>query len=529
VAQLLGIFGFLGVLLRGLALALESLIAGGVIFRLVALRDAPAEILARCRRLIAASCAAFVVVQLAQMFMGAAILSGTTDLSFAEAAGASFFAFDLAAAVSAGAVLWLEMRNKPFAAVLPAALILAASVATSHAAARVHDRAPLVILTALHQGATAAWAGGLPYLLLAIGSRKSSEVLRPIAQRFSRIAQTSVAILIAAGLALSYFYIGSIPAVYGTAYGLMVAAKATLLCLALTLGALNRSLARGGSPDALFKMARFSEAEIGIVFTAILAAASVTSQAPAVDVTTERASGSELIARMTPRWPRMQTPPLSSLTPATAYDFRGANELTSYTPGVNYRPPTRGDIEWSEYNHNWAGLIVLSIGILAVLARSGFARWARHWPLAFIGLAVFLLLRADPENWPLGPNGFWESFAAADVAQHRLFVILILAFAAFEWGVRNGRLKSRAAAWVFPAVCAVGGALLLTHSHPVGNLKEQTLIEISHIALAILAVAAGWSRWLEIRLPGVYPNVTSRIWPACFVMIGTVLMLYRES
>ena len=26
----------------------------------------------------------------------------------------------------------------------------------------------------------------------------------------------------------------------------------------------------------------------------------------------------------------------------------------------------------------------------------------------------FLFLRSDPENWPLGPNGFWESFAVVD-------------------------------------------------------------------------------------------------------------------
>ena len=84
-------------------------------------------------------------------------------------------------------------------------------------------------------------------------------------------------------------------------------------------------------------------------------------------------------------------------------------------PGDSYSPNTPGDIAWSEYNHHWAGLIVLAAGALALLARTGTAPWARNWPLAFLGLAVFLFLRADPENWPLGPRGFWASFAVAEI------------------------------------------------------------------------------------------------------------------
>jgi hypothetical protein len=50
-------------------------------------------------------------------------------------------------------------------------------------------------------------------------------------------------------------------------------------------------------------------------------------------------------------------------------------------------------------------------------------------------------------------------------AQHRLFVVMILVFATFEIRVQTGRLTSMRAALVFPLVCAVGGALLLTHTH----------------------------------------------------------------
>ena len=52
---------------------------------------------------------------------------------------------------------------------------------------------------------------------------------------------------------------------------------------------------------------------------------------------------------------------------------------------------------------------------------------------------------------------------------------------------------------MFPAVCALGGALLLTHNHTLGNVKEELLTEISHTAIALFAVFAGWTRWLELR------------------------------
>ena len=45
-----------------------------------------------------------------------------------------------------------------------------------------------------------------------------------------------------------------------------------------------------------------------------------------------------------------------------------------------------------------------------------------------------------------------------------------------------------------------GGAMLLTHSHAIANLKDQLLIELTHTPLALAGIAAGWARWLELRL-----------------------------
>jgi putative copper resistance protein D len=545
VAQLLSLFGFLAVLFRGAILALQSLAIGGVVFNLFVVtgRDKASGLDAyrASRRLLFGAALLLALTEVSSILTSAAILVGTANISFVEATGANFFLFGAVAAVAAltlAAIIAFSKSSLPAASLLPAAVVLAASIATSHAAARLEQRELLIFFTVLHQAATAAWIGGLPYLFLAtaktpilkVGS--GTPLVPTFVSRFSRMAQISVAALLVGGAGLSWAYAGSISGLYGTSYGLMIIAKAMLFALVLLVGGLNFFVVKQvsqGEYKLVRRLRRFSEVEIGIGFTAILAAASLTSQAPAFDVAqADRATRSEIVTRVTPQIPSLKTPPLNSLTPPSIVNFQDTDRPQSFAPGTSYSPPTPGDIAWSEYNHNWSGLLVAAMGILAVLARSGRAPWARHWPLAFVGLAVFLLLRADPENWPLGPNGFFESFSAADVTQHRIFVLLILIFAAFEWGVQNNKFKSKVPALVFPAVCALGGAVLLTHSHAVGNLKEETLIELTHIPLAIFAVIAGWTRWMEIRLPDFQRSLTSRIWPVCFVLIGMALLFYRE-
>ncbi len=539
--QLLDVFGFLSVLLRGGSLAFDTLVVGGTIFALWTLRGLTrgpigAGIWESCRRLLFWSATAMVLVELSSVAASSAILAVTTGLSFHEIAGASFFVAGAAGACGAAAIAILTARKswRPAELALPAAIALSSLVMTSHAAGRLEHRVALLLLATAHQAATAAWIGGVPFLLVALARATEPKVAHELCRKFSRVAIASVAALAGSGAAMSWAYIGSPAAIYGTSYGAMVACKVVLLGFLLSLGGLNFLIVRQKVMAAVsgLSLRRFAEAEIGIGFTVILAAASLTSQPPAADLREGRVTATEIGQRMGPRWPRLETPPLAALSPATPLGFEAPSAkagLGSFVPGTSeYIPGKPDDIAWSEYNHHWAGLIVLAIGLLAVLARSG-ARWARHWPLVFLGLAAFLFLRADPENWPLGPRSFWQSFAVAEVLQHRIFVLLIVIFAVFEWGVRNGKIASRVAASVFPAVCALGGALLLTHSHSLRNVQEELLAELSHIPLAILAVAAGWSRWLELRLPAPLQRAPGWIWPTCFVLIGMVLLNYHES
>jgi putative copper resistance protein D len=402
------------------------------------------------------------------------------------------------------------------------------------------NRGVLVGLTTLHYLATASWIGGLPYLLLAMRRVTETEARIRISRNFSRLAQISVAVLFLAGFAMSWEYLGSWDAIYGTAYGVMVSTKVILFGCLLILGAANYFIVRGitnrngGSTTSLV---RYGEAELGIGLTIILAAASLTSQPPGVDLTQERVSLQEIAARYAPRMPRWSSPTLNDLGESPKHALmraRAAGERLpeSFIPGqYGSGRSTPMDMAWSEYNHTWSGLIVFLMGILALLSRSRHFSWAKVWPLMFLGLAVFLFLRSDPENWPLGPIGFWESFLETDVLQHRIAVLLIILFAAFQWAVETNRLKSHAAALVFPAVCALGGVVLLTHSHALSNVKEELLIELSHTPLAILGIVAGWSRWLELRLPAENQGrkYLAWVWPVCFILVGLILMDYHES
>jgi copper resistance protein D len=493
-----------------------------------------------CLRWIRRAAIALAVTQLACILAGTLILMQSADMTLADVSGANFvLAGSLAIASTLTiAVLAGSQSSKSYAVMLfPAVLILLSSVMTSHAMARLDLRFPLAIVTALHQGATATWLGGLLYLLIAIPRSTDNQFTRQLIARFSKLAMISVGVLAAAGFTLGLAYVGSLDAIYGTSYGIMVATKVVLFGTLLLLGALNFQIGRSPSGGAVIaSLKRFGEAEIGIGITVILTAASLTSLPPAVDLRTDRVSTQEITARLTPQVPRLRSPAIQDLpediyaAEVKAFDA-GTLSSASFVPGqAGTRPNTPAEKSWSEYNHHWAGLIVLAIGLLAFLAQTKHSPWARNWPLLFLALSLFLFLRSDPETWPLGPNGFWITLQDPEVLLHRIFALLVIALAIFEWRVQTGRVATQRARLIFPALVAVASALLLTHSHSLGNIKEEVLAELSHAPLAVLGMVAGWSRWLELRLPqeNKVHDGMAWLWPTCLVLIGLLLLNYRE-
>lgn len=535
-------------LLRAATLAFVSLLIGGLFFSAVLVPPLPSGVAAenfsaRALRLLRLSAVGLAVTQLCFVSLDSAMLIGAGGLHLSDLYTANYFIAALLLILTPALFLLFTRSRLPSGPgwLIFATPLLFATVWTSHSASRLEDRSLLMILTGLHQLATALWIGGMPWLWLSIGTGcatpetpPANDRLARTVRRYSMTALVSVIVLLLAGVGMAWFYTQSWSAVYGTAYGIVLLAKSVMLAALLLLGAANFVLIRKGRlklPPSLLRIAKFSEVEIGIGFTIILAAASLTAQPPAVDLVQNRLTLGEIAARMTPIVPSLKTPPVSAL-PAVQSMGQSIRQY-AMSPDDARSANNRFEQQWSEYNHHWAGIIVFAAGFLALLGRWKHARWARNWPLVFLGLAIFLFFRADPEAWPLGPRGFWDSFYNPEDLEHRLYILLILSFVGFEWSVQTYRLISPRAALVFPAVCALGGALLLTHTHALGNVKEELLTEMSHTAIALCAIFAGWSRWLELRTAGKGSQrvrlAAAWIWPICFMLIGSILLNYRES
>ena len=91
---------------------------------------------------------------------------------------------------------------------------------------------------------------------------------------------------------------------------------------------------------------------------------------------------------------------------------------------------------FSEFNHRFAGLFVLLIGILTVAeprlaARFGFVRYL--WSVFFLIPGSYLFFFSDPESWPVGSQTLYYVITSnAQVLQHKIFSLLLLGLSAVE-------------------------------------------------------------------------------------------------
>lgn len=115
---------------------------------------------------------------------------------------------------------------------------------TSHAVAVKENTMFIVGAAVAHLIATGLWGGGLPVLFWALyrGTKKLALPLSWAAEtvgRFSRLALSSVAILLLAGLYQSWIHVGSLGTLLNTDYGNVLLLKLVLFSAMLGFGALN--------------------------------------------------------------------------------------------------------------------------------------------------------------------------------------------------------------------------------------------------------------------------------------------------
>jgi putative copper resistance protein D len=386
-------------------------------------------------------------------------------------------------------------------------------------------------VTVIHQAAAAAWVGGvIQFWVLHRLSRGDDRAMAywPLAvARFSGLGAAAVATLLFSGAVLAWFYVGSWKGLFGTGYGSLVVAKMLLLAVALGFAFFNFRAGRRWVRDRRARAINarvpyYVEAETFILVSLLFLAASLSTQPPAVDIPALTASVPEVVRMFAPKLPRVTSPTHEALLAAQPQSV-----------AVVDRVPSVAGTEWSNYNHNIAGLFLVVMSLAALLSYVRGFRLARYWPLGFVALGIFLFFRSDAETWPLGPIGFWDStFGDSEVLQHRIATLLALSLGVLETRARALEDSSPRLRFVFPVLCAFGGILLITHSHHAFEIKSQYLIQSTHLVMGLLAVIMATGRWLDLRLAGTADVAGARFAGVAAVtamlLIGLILTFYRE-
>ncbi len=536
-------YGFFDLVLRGCLLATQALVVGGVSFLAFVVYPLSAtlgaetdQLIRRCLRVLYWSALALVVGELVSAGVLTAMLMGTLQVAISDAVSANAVLISLVSAILAGALALIARDSGVywkwrFFAIELALLIVVAHIGLTHAVSRTEIDATLIASEIVHVLASSMWIGGIPYFLVALTMSKGGDLRRPVARRFSMLSVGAVAALVVGGVLMALQYTGSFEALFETNYGVLISTKVLLLLGLLCLGAANfftvRRLQREPASETK-TMSRFAEVEVGVGLAVLLCAAALASSSLPTDALTEHTSWNEISERFAPHWPRFKSPQYAELSAAQAAGQQ-SDAAVDATPEPSAEAKA-ADIAWAEINHHFAGAIVLLMGVFALLQHNRRAApYARHWPLLFLVLAAFLLMRADEVAWPLGRIGFWQSLRDPQIAQHKLIIALIAAFAIFEWRVRLNQFKSAWPSFIFPLTTGAAAAFLLTHyGHTDG--KGEVLIEISHTPIALLGITAAGARWLEIRLDDQPAGrIAGLVWPVTFILSGILLMLYREA
>lgn len=190
----------------------------------------------------------------------------------------------------------------------------------------------------------------------------------------------------------------------------------------------------------------------------------------------------------------------------------------------------------SEFNHRFAGLLLVLAGIL-VLAHVSFAKASRvvryAWPFCFFAAGLFLLVFSDTEIWPFGPQSPW--FAVThnpEDLQHKLFALILLLLGFVELQRVLGKLKASWSAWVFPLVGLAGAVMLLFHTHSAGmhgpnHMAVMRHIQAEHRWYAAVGVGIVTAKVIS-DARNRWKDVFAKVWPLLLMVLGVSLMLYTE-
>jgi putative copper resistance protein D len=270
------------IVVKAIGYAAALLAMGGPLF-VMAFRQAPATVLQMARQIAVAAAMIGIAVLAVRFGIRAARISG---MGFAGAVDPMMLGFVWDSPLGTAAIwraagylcvlgLMMPKRGGFAVSLIGAGLLAVSYTRVGHALSD-----PQMLLSALlvvHLLAVALWVAALLPLRRAASVPAGAALLHD----FGVLASVTVPILIIAGLGFAWIMAGSLWALIGTAYGLMLLAKVALVSILLMLAALNKwrlvpALAQG-LPEADKALRRAITLEVAIVGLILLATATLTS------------------------------------------------------------------------------------------------------------------------------------------------------------------------------------------------------------------------------------------------------------
>lgn len=186
---------------------------------------------------------------------------------------------------------------------------------------------------------------------------------------------------------------------------------------------------------------------------------------------------------------------------------------------------------YSIFMHGAAGVFLVAIGLLAFVGgfkHPGLA-WVRNlWPFLWVALGLFLFIRSDPEAWPVGPAGFWESFTiptAHEVIQHKILSFIVVLIGVFELLMAKRALLHPGWAYFLPTLWFAAALALIVHRH-LGH-PHMDLANMQHVSWGIQSLLLATVRLLE-DIKVLRWNHNAGIWTLFLAVLGMQIAIYTE-
>src|ERR1700744_334145 len=203
---LVDLFGYLSIIVHGLTILSQSMALGGALFLVFLTRplDLPA-IGDTAGRIAGWSAVALLASEAATVGLQAAVLMDTVGLDFLDVMGGGFAIAGTIKIVAAALLALILLTRRAPSALLVAliAVELLAATLTTHAAARLDDRAVLLVVEGLHQLGAAIWIGGLPCFAIALARLHDPVLFRLVGARYSRMSMVGAASILVSGVTMS--------------------------------------------------------------------------------------------------------------------------------------------------------------------------------------------------------------------------------------------------------------------------------------------------------------------------------------